>query len=57
MTPTLRFVMYKMVDAYRIVFIKQQTIKLFVKGPDIVRARNYHLLYLVALQEVTNSGE
>ncbi|CAI5716179.1 unnamed protein product [Peronospora destructor] len=46
-----------MVDAYRIVFSKQQTIKLFAERKDKGRTWNDHLLYLVALQEATNSGE
>nr|CCA19525.1 GK15001 putative [Albugo laibachii Nc14] len=57
MTPTLGFVMEKMVDSYRIVFYKQQTIKLFAERKEKGQSCNDHLLYLVALQEATNSGE
>nr|CCA28336.1 Mitochondrial Carrier (MC) Family putative [Albugo laibachii Nc14] len=46
-----------MVDSYRIVFSKQQTIKLFAERKEKGRSWSDHLLYLVALQEATKSGE
>lgn len=57
MTPTLGFVMGKMMDSYRVVFSKQQTIELFAERKEKGRSWNDHLLYLVAFKRQKNSGE
>lgn len=55
--PTLGQVIDKMVDAYRIVYSRKQTIKLFSERKDRRRSWNDHLLYLKALSEATKGGD
>nr|CCA17909.1 Mitochondrial Carrier (MC) Family putative [Albugo laibachii Nc14] len=51
------FVMDMMVDSYRIVFSKQQAIKLFAERKEKVRSWNDRLLYLLAFQKATKSDK